>query len=89
MAAELLDARWPGLGPSVRRRLLAEAAGNPLALREPPSAPSGRQRSGRDQLPALQPLSVRLEAASPLLSKGCLRRPDGCCSWPRSTPTPA
>lgn len=61
-AAELLDARWPGLGPSVRRRLLAEAAGNPLALRELPAALSSRQRSGQDPLPALLPLSGRLEA---------------------------
>ncbi|GAX55362.1 LuxR family transcriptional regulator [Streptomyces olivochromogenes] len=61
-AAELLDARWPGLTPTVRRRLLAEAAGNPLALRELPAALSSRQRSGRDPLPALLPLSGRLEA---------------------------
>jgi DNA-binding CsgD family transcriptional regulator len=62
-AAELLDARWPGLGPPARRRILAEAAGNPLALREFPAALSGRQRSGRAPLPALLPLSGRLEAA--------------------------
>jgi hypothetical protein len=62
-AAELLDARWPGLGPSVRRRMLAEAAGNPLALRELPAVLSSRQRSGQDPLPALLPLSRRLEAA--------------------------
>ncbi|MER5528542.1 AAA family ATPase [Streptomyces sp. NPDC002677] len=62
-AAELLDARWPGLTPSVRRRLLAEAAGNPLALRELPAALSSRQRSGQDPLPSPLPLSGRLEAA--------------------------
>ncbi|MFD3583648.1 AAA family ATPase [Streptomyces sp. NPDC058683] len=62
-AAELLDARWPGLTPTVRRRLLAEAAGNPLALRELPAALSSRQRSGQDPLPTLLPLSGRLEAA--------------------------
>ena len=62
-AAELLDARWPGLGPSVRRRILAEAAGNPLALLELPTALSGRQRSGHVPLPPLLPLSGRLEAA--------------------------
>ncbi|MFD3457892.1 AAA family ATPase [Streptomyces sp. NPDC058691] len=62
-AAELLDARWPGLGPSVRRRMLAEAAGNPLALRELPAVLSSRQRSGQDPLPALMPLAGRLEAA--------------------------
>jgi DNA-binding CsgD family transcriptional regulator len=62
-AAELLDAQWPGLTPTVRRRLLAEAAGNPLALRELPAALSSRQRSGQDPLPALLPFSGRLEAA--------------------------
>jgi DNA-binding CsgD family transcriptional regulator len=62
-AAELLDAGWPELGPSVRRRMLAEAAGNPLALRELPRALSSRQRSGQVSLPALLPLTGRLEAA--------------------------
>ena len=62
-AAELLDARWPGLGPSVRRRVLAEAAGNPLALLELPAALSGRQRLGHVPLPPLLPLTGRLEAA--------------------------
>ncbi|MBK3562348.1 LuxR family transcriptional regulator [Streptomyces sp. MBT62] len=62
-AARLLDARWPGLGPSVRRRILAEAGGNPLALRELPAALTGRQRSGQAPLPARLPLSGRLEAA--------------------------
>ena len=62
-AVELLDGRWPELGPSVRQRMLAEAAGNPLALRELPKELSGRQRSGHLPLPALLPLSGRLEAA--------------------------
>ncbi|MER5909429.1 AAA family ATPase [Streptomyces sp. NPDC001982] len=62
-AAELLDARWPGLGPSVRRRVLAEAARNPLALRELPAALTDRERSGQDPLPALLPLAGRLQAA--------------------------
>ncbi|MEU4626182.1 AAA family ATPase [Actinoplanes sp. NPDC023801] len=37
-SGELLDAVAPGLGQQVRRRLLAEAAGNPLALTELPVA---------------------------------------------------
>ena len=37
-AAELLDARAPGLPDTVRARLLDEAAGNPLALAELPLA---------------------------------------------------
>ncbi|MER5916147.1 AAA family ATPase [Streptomyces sp. NPDC001982] len=60
-AATLLDARWPGLAPAVRRRLLAEAAGNPLALVELPTALTDRQRFGQDPLPAFLPLSGRLE----------------------------
>ncbi|GGM14584.1 LuxR family transcriptional regulator [Streptomyces fumigatiscleroticus] len=37
-ATKLLEAHAPELDPSVRRRLLAEAAGNPLALVELPTA---------------------------------------------------
>jgi DNA-binding CsgD family transcriptional regulator len=62
-SAKLLDSRWPGLAPAVRRRLFAEAGGNPLVLRDLPGALTDRQRSGRDPLPALMPLSGRLEAA--------------------------
>jgi DNA-binding CsgD family transcriptional regulator len=40
-AGALLAARAPGLGQAVRDRLLAEAAGNPLALAELPAALSG------------------------------------------------
>ena len=60
-AGELLDMRSPGLAP-VRRRLLAEAAGNPLAIVELPKALTDRQRSGRDSLPARLPLTQRLES---------------------------
>ena len=38
VSGELLDAVAPGLGQQVRRRLLEEAAGNPLALTELPVA---------------------------------------------------
>ncbi|WP_033254397.1 AAA family ATPase [Kitasatospora phosalacinea] len=38
VSGEVLDAVAPGLGPQVRRRLLEEAAGNPLALTELPVA---------------------------------------------------
>jgi len=61
-AAELLDARWPSLAPAVRRRLLAEAAGNPLVLGELLAALTDRQRSGHDLLPKFLPVSSRLEA---------------------------
>ncbi|TDU03420.1 regulatory LuxR family protein [Streptomyces sp. 846.5] len=62
-AAELLDARWPGLGPAVRQRILTSAAGNPRALLELPAALSDRQRSGQDPLPDHLPLTRRLHAA--------------------------
>lgn len=61
-AATLLDTRHPGLPGAVRRRLLADAAGNPLALLELPAALTGRQRSGHARLPVFLPLNARLEA---------------------------
>ncbi|MEV6167423.1 AAA family ATPase [Streptomyces sp. NPDC051954] len=62
-AADVLDWHSPALAPGVRRRLLAEAVGNPLALRELPTALTDRQRSGKEPLPARLPLSGRLESA--------------------------
>jgi DNA-binding CsgD family transcriptional regulator len=60
-AADLLvRARFPILGPDMRRRLLAEAAGNPLALLELPAALSGRRPFASPGSPALVPLSARL-----------------------------
>ena len=61
-AATLLDTRHPGPPGAVRRRLLADAAGNPLALVELPDALTDRQRSGRARLPTFLPLNARLEA---------------------------
>ncbi|MEV6877176.1 AAA family ATPase [Amycolatopsis sp. NPDC051128] len=55
-AAELLDAVAPRLAPAVRTRLLAEAAGHPLALTELPSA-----MTGLDGLDPVLPLTERLE----------------------------
>jgi DNA-binding CsgD family transcriptional regulator len=60
-ATALLDARVPGLAESARRRLLAEAAGNPLALVELPIAAG---EPGPDPLaPPWRPLTTRLEEA--------------------------
>jgi predicted ATPase len=59
----LLRARFPMLTPGVRRRLLDDAAGNPLALLELPPALSGRQRAALQDLPTVLPLSERLQAA--------------------------
>ena len=61
-AASLLDAVAPGLAPAVRRRLLDEAAGNPLALTELPGAAQALE--GANALPlARLPLTARLERA--------------------------
>lgn len=60
-AAALLDARSPGLPGVVRRRLLADAAGNPLALLELPGSLTDAQRSGQVALPPFLPLNGRLE----------------------------
>ncbi len=56
-AAELVGDRFPALAPRVRRRLLADARGNPLALLELPVALTGQQRARACPLPALLPLS--------------------------------
>ncbi len=60
-AAALLDARAPGLPDAVRARLLAEAAGNPLALVELPVAYGNLGEAAR--LPTWLPLTTRLERA--------------------------
>jgi DNA-binding CsgD family transcriptional regulator len=59
-ATDLLAVRFPGLAPSVRRRVLAAAAGNPLALLELPAAMTEGQRHAVDPLPPVLPLSEQL-----------------------------
>jgi DNA-binding CsgD family transcriptional regulator len=61
-AMALLRARYPMLAPRVRQRLLDEAQGNPLALLELPPALSGPQRAAWQALPAVLPLTDRLQA---------------------------
>jgi DNA-binding CsgD family transcriptional regulator len=61
-AAALLEDRFPALAPRVRQRLLAEAQGNPLALLELPVALTDLQRSSAGGMPAVLPLSLRLQA---------------------------
>jgi DNA-binding CsgD family transcriptional regulator len=58
-AGALLDATSPGIEPGVRRRVLAEALGNPLALVELPQAASGFELMPANPLP----LTDRLERA--------------------------
>jgi DNA-binding NarL/FixJ family response regulator len=60
-ADALLDGRDPGLPTAARERLLAEAAGNPLALVELPIA--YRQLGTGAVLPQWLPLTTRLERA--------------------------
>jgi DNA-binding CsgD family transcriptional regulator len=62
-SAALLDATAPDLAPEVRRRLLVEACGNPLALVELPKALGYEQLHGEQMLPDQLPLSARLEHA--------------------------
>ena len=59
-AAQLVTARFPGLDPLVRSRVLDAAQGNPLALLELPQALSDAQRSAAEPLPSVLPLGQRL-----------------------------
>jgi DNA-binding CsgD family transcriptional regulator len=60
-AAELLATRFPALAPQVRRWLLRESQGNPLALMELPANLSSSQRASASALPMVLPLSGRLQ----------------------------
>jgi DNA-binding CsgD family transcriptional regulator/tetratricopeptide (TPR) repeat protein len=59
-AASLLGTAAPRASPAIRDRLLAEAAGNPLALLELPGALTAAQLAGRDLLPEPIQLTPRL-----------------------------
>lgn len=61
-AMDLISARFPGLAARVRDRVLAQAQGNPLALLELPAALTGPQRAALVEMPAVLPLSRRLQA---------------------------
>ena len=60
-ATELVAARFPGLDPLVRSRVLGVARGNPLALLELTEALSDSQRSATEPLPSVLPLGQRLQ----------------------------
>jgi DNA-binding CsgD family transcriptional regulator len=62
-ARALLSDGSSELASSVRERLLAEAAGNPLALLELPAGLSEEQRAGIGALPDAVPLTARVQAA--------------------------
>jgi DNA-binding CsgD family transcriptional regulator len=84
-AHALLRGHHPGLHPSVRRRILADAGGNPLALIELPRGLTVAQGTAADSLPSTLPLSARLrglfgtrvaalpEASRPLLLLSALK----------------
>jgi DNA-binding CsgD family transcriptional regulator len=55
-ARALLADRWSNLDPTVRDRIIAEAAGNPLALTELPTLLTEAQLGGDEPLP--QPLPI-------------------------------
>ncbi|MER5601768.1 AAA family ATPase [Streptomyces sp. NPDC002265] len=60
-AARLVSSRFPQLVTSARQRLLTLAEGNPLALLELPSVLPAMQVPDLETLPAVLPLSQRLE----------------------------
>ncbi|WP_405865244.1 AAA family ATPase [Streptomyces sp. NBC_01515] len=60
-ANELVAERFPAMTPRVRRRLVAEARGNPLALLELPVPLNDSQQRERGTLPAVLPLTERLK----------------------------
>jgi DNA-binding CsgD family transcriptional regulator len=61
-AARLIGTRFPLLPGRARQRVLTEAAGNPLALLELPTALSGPQLASLRGLPPVMPLTERLRA---------------------------
>jgi DNA-binding CsgD family transcriptional regulator len=62
-ATQLVAVSAPTAADPVREWLLAQAAGNPLALLELPSSLSAPQLEGRAALPETTPLTARLRAA--------------------------
>ena len=59
-AHDLVRRCHPHLHPSVRRRIVADAGGNPLALVELPRGLTAAQEQSADLLPSTLPLSLRL-----------------------------
>lgn len=82
VAVELLYSRFPTLAAGVRRRLLAEAAGNPLALLELPATLSEQQRQALRALPSVLPLSHRLEVVDASRIAALPPPPGTCCYSP-------
>lgn len=60
-SAELLTRTHPGMSLAVRRRVVAAAHGNPLALLELSAALEAEQRTAPTTVPSVLPLSERLQ----------------------------
>ena len=58
----LVDSEFPNLAPPVRRRVLTESQGNPLALLELPASLSRSERVAQHPLPDVFPLSRKLQS---------------------------
>jgi DNA-binding CsgD family transcriptional regulator len=69
-AAELLDAGAPGLPALLRKRILEQAAGHPLALIELPKAVKGT-RAAMDDLPLTRRLEDAFAAGTDSASRAC------------------
>ncbi|MGW5568125.1 LuxR C-terminal-related transcriptional regulator, partial [Streptomyces tendae] len=61
-ADALISTVHPDVSPAVRRRITAEARGNPLALVELPRALTDQQRQSQASIPSVLPLTDRLQA---------------------------
>jgi DNA-binding CsgD family transcriptional regulator len=61
-AANLLSVHFPEIAPQVSQRILAESAGNPLALLELPRELSSAERAAHQDLPGVLRLGRRLQS---------------------------
>ena len=61
-AAQVVEQRFPQVGPHVRDRLVAEAAGNPEALLEYAAGLTGGQLAGAEPFPSTLPIGARVRA---------------------------
>jgi DNA-binding CsgD family transcriptional regulator len=61
-AANLLSVHFPEIAPQVSQRILAESAGNPLALLELPRELSSAERAAHQDLPRVLRLGRRLQS---------------------------
>ncbi len=84
-AAELLTSRYPVMTPRVRRRLLDDTRGNPLALLELPVSLGDLAQTVAGTLPAVLPIGRRLQAVFASRVRALPRRRTSCCSWPSWT----